>query len=66
MRSRAVGSAKRMAHEFMTPIRVVEITDAPDQEDDPDTDQLLPPPRAAIDDGTPVKPPAERTPEVAR
>ena len=60
------GSAKKMDHEFMIPTRVVEITNAPDQEDDPDTDQLLPPPHAATDDGTPVGPPAERTPQVAR
>jgi hypothetical protein len=55
-----------MDHRFMTPVRVVEITDAPDQEDDPDTDQLLPPARAATDDGTPVTRPPERTLEVAR
>jgi hypothetical protein len=55
-----------MDHRFMIPIRVVEITDAPDQEDDPDTDQFLPPARAATDDGAPVKRPPERTPEVAR
>ena len=50
----------------MIPKRVVEITNTPDQEDDPDTDQLLPPAPAATDDGTPVKRPPERTPEVAR
>jgi hypothetical protein len=55
-----------MDHQFMIPTRVVEITGAPDQEDDPDTDQLLPPAPAATDDGTPVKPQAERTAEVAR
>ena len=66
MRTCEVGSAGRMDHQFMIPTRVVEITDAPDQEDDPDPDQLLPPARAATDDGTPVKRPPERTPEVAR
>lgn len=66
MRSREVGSATRMDHQFMIPTRVVEITDAPEQEDDPDTEQLLPPARAATDDGTPVKRPPARTPEVAR
>jgi hypothetical protein len=66
MRTCEAGSDNRMDHQFMIPTRVVEITGAPDQEDDPDTDQLLPPAPAATDDGTPVTPPAERTAEVAR
>jgi hypothetical protein len=55
-----------MDHRFMIPIRVVEITDPSDQDDDPDPHQLLPPARAATDDGTPVRRPPERMAEVAR
>lgn len=51
------GSARGMEHHFTLPVRVVEVTEAP-QEIDPDTGELLPPAPAATDDGTPVTSPA--------
>ena len=58
------GSAKGMEHEFTLPARVVEVRSEGPQEIDPDTGELLPPPPAATDDGTPIsKPtPSERDP----
>ena len=50
----------------MIPTRVVEITDKPDQEVDPETGELLPPAPVATDDGKPIRRPSERLPEPAR
>jgi hypothetical protein len=43
-----------MEHEFTHPARVVEIGREEAKEEDPDTDEFLPPAPAATDDGTPV------------
>jgi hypothetical protein len=48
------GSAKDVEHEFTLPARVVEVTRDGPREEDPDTDEILPPAPAATDDGTPV------------
>jgi hypothetical protein len=53
-----------MEHEYTVPARVVEVTDSPQEEVDPDTEELLPPAPVATDDGTPIsavaKPDGER------
>jgi hypothetical protein len=60
MPARRAGSANGMDHEYRLPARVVEVTrDRPD-EDDPETEDTLPPPPAATDDGTPVSAAAQR------
>jgi hypothetical protein len=43
-----------MEHEFKHPARVVEISRDQAKEEDPETDEFLPPAPAATDDGTPV------------
>jgi hypothetical protein len=43
-----------MEHEFTLPARVVEIGRDEAKEEEPETDELLPPAPAATDDGTPV------------
>jgi hypothetical protein len=50
------GSASGMQHRFTHPVRVMEIRPDEAAEDEPeiDEDELLPPPPAATDDGTPV------------
>ena len=66
MRACSAGSATGMEHEFTIPARVVEVTDWPPQEADPDTDELLPPAPAATDDGTPVSKATEPAKELSR
>jgi hypothetical protein len=48
------GSATSMEHQFTHPARVVEIDPRDKDEDEPETDDFLPPAPAATDDGTPV------------
>jgi hypothetical protein len=43
-----------MKHEFTHPARVVEIRREEAKEEEPETDEFLPPAPAATDDGTPV------------
>jgi hypothetical protein len=43
-----------MKHEFTHPARVVEIGRDTAEDEEPETDELLPPAPAATDDGTPV------------
>jgi hypothetical protein len=43
-----------MEHQFTHPARVVEIAPRDKDEDEPETDDFLPPAPAATDDGTPV------------
>jgi hypothetical protein len=43
-----------MEHKFTHPVRVVEIGRDEAKEEDPATDEILPPAPAATDDGTPV------------
>jgi hypothetical protein len=43
-----------MEHEFTHPARVVEIGRDEAKDEEPETDEVLPPAPAATDDGTPV------------
>jgi hypothetical protein len=54
MAAHAPGSAMDMKHEFTHPARVVEIGRDKAEDEEPDTDEFLPPAPAATDDGTPV------------
>ena len=47
------GSANDMKHEFTHPARVVELPFAPPEEDDPPTEERIPPAPVATDDGEP-------------
>jgi hypothetical protein len=57
------GSAKDMEHEFTHPARVVEIGRNEEKDEDPDTDEFLPPAPAATDDGTPIEAVRRRQPD---
>jgi hypothetical protein len=54
MTANAPGSAKGMEHEFTLPARVVEIGRDKAEDEEPETEEFLPPVPAATDDGTPV------------
>jgi hypothetical protein len=52
-----------MEHEFTHPARVVEIARDEAQEDDPETDEFLPPAPPATDGGTPIRVSRQPAPE---
>ena len=54
MPAHGAGTAMNMEHEFARPARVVEIGREKPKDEDPETDEFLPPTPAATDDGTPV------------
>jgi hypothetical protein len=54
MAAHGPGSARGMEHEFTHPARVVEIGRDEAKDEEPETDEVLPPAPAATDDGTPV------------